>query len=37
VVERGGTTYAVDLRELVGYEISEGETERELQSSLGAF
>jgi hypothetical protein len=37
VVERGGTTYAVDLRDLVGYEISEEETERELQSSLGAF
>ena len=37
VLERAGTTYAVDLRDLVGYEISEEETDRELQSSLGAF
>ena len=37
VLERGGTTYAVDMRVLVGYEFSEGETDRELQSSLGAF
>ncbi|WP_135827037.1 DUF2797 domain-containing protein [Halorussus ruber] len=37
VVERGGTTYAVDLRDLVGYEIHEEESERELQSSLAAF
>lgn len=37
VLERGGTTYAVDLRELVGFEIRAEETDRELQSSLGAF
>ncbi|WP_276301573.1 DUF2797 domain-containing protein [Halorussus lipolyticus] len=37
VLERGGTTYAVDLRDLVGYEIHEEESERELQSSLAAF
>jgi hypothetical protein len=37
VLERGGTTYAVDLRDLVGYEFSEEATDRELQSSLGAF
>jgi hypothetical protein len=37
VLERGGTTYAVDLRDLVGYEIREEESERELQSSLAAF
>ena len=37
VVKRGGTTYAVDLRDLVGYEIRDEETDRELQSSLGAF
>lgn len=37
VLERGGTTYAVDMRDLVGYEVREGTTERALQSSLGAF
>jgi hypothetical protein len=37
VLERGGTTYAVDLRELVGYEIRDEESDRELQSSLAAF
>jgi hypothetical protein len=37
VIERGGTTYAVDMRDLVGYEVSEGPIERPLQSSLGAF
>lgn len=37
VVENGRTTYAVDLRDLVGYELTDGSSERELQSSLGAF
>jgi hypothetical protein len=37
VLERGGTTYAVDMRDLVGHELREGESERDLQSSLGAF
>jgi hypothetical protein len=37
VVERSGTTYAVDLRDLVGYEVSRGRGERDLQASLGAF
>lgn len=37
VLDRSGSSYAVDLRDLVGYELSEEETERELQSSLGAF
>jgi hypothetical protein len=37
VLEREGTTYAVDLRDLVGHEVERGETERSLQSSLGAF
>ncbi|PSP54576.1 DUF2797 domain-containing protein [Halobacteriales archaeon QS_1_67_19] len=37
VLERGGTTYAVDLRDLVGHEIRAEETEKELQSSLAAF
>lgn len=37
VLENTGSVYAVDLRDLVGYELHEGDTERELQSSLGAF
>ena len=37
VLENAGSVYAVDLRDLVGYELDDGETERELQSSLGAF
>jgi len=37
VVERAGTTYAVDLRKLVGHEVERGDTERTLQTSLGAF
>lgn len=37
VVENGASTYAVDLRDLIGYELSEDRADRELQSSLGAF
>ena len=37
VLERAGTNYAVDMRDLVGYELRDGESGRELQSSLGAF
>ena len=37
VLERGATTYAVDLRDLVGHEASDGESRRDRQSSLGAF
>ncbi len=37
VLDNAGTTYAVDMRNLVGYELEEGGTDRELQSSLGAF
>lgn len=37
VLERDGTVYAVDLRELVGYELESGETNRQLQSSFAAF
>ena len=37
VLDRGGSTYAVDARELVGYELTEAVPDRELQSSLGAF
>ncbi len=37
VLETGGTTYAVDIRDLVGYDVTVGETNRNLQSSLGSF
>jgi len=37
VLDRGGSTYAVDMRSLVGHELIEGVDEREMQSSLGAF
>jgi hypothetical protein len=37
VLDHAGSTYAVDLRDLVGYELREGALERDLQSSLGAF
>lgn len=37
VLERDGGAYAVDMRDLVGYELREGSTTRDLQSSLGAF
>jgi hypothetical protein len=37
VLDYGEGTYAVDMRDLVGYELREGEPDRDLQSSLGAF
>ncbi|WP_324662209.1 DUF2797 domain-containing protein [Haloarcula sediminis] len=37
VLENNDSVYAVDLRDLVGCELDEGGTQRELQSSLGAF
>ncbi|WP_440991419.1 DUF2797 domain-containing protein [Haloarchaeobius baliensis] len=37
VLDRGGTTYAVDLRDLVGRGVSPEESDRRLQSSLGSF
>ncbi|WP_135363487.1 DUF2797 domain-containing protein [Halosimplex halophilum] len=37
LLDNGGSTYAVDMRDLVGYDVSDGETDRDLQSSLGAF
>ncbi|WP_338741724.1 DUF2797 domain-containing protein [Haloplanus salilacus] len=37
VLDLAGSTYAVDLRALVGYEVRTGGTDRRLQSSLGAF
>lgn len=36
VLDRADTTYAVDARDLLGYELEPGET-RETQASLGAF
>jgi hypothetical protein len=37
VLENAGSTYAVDLRDLVGHAITEEPSTRSLQSSLGAF
>jgi len=37
VLERGGERFAVDLRSLVGHEVTEGGTDRRLQASLGSF
>jgi hypothetical protein len=37
VLEHGNTTYAVDLRALVGYDLEVGATDRELQTSLHGF
>jgi hypothetical protein len=37
VLDRAGSAYAVDLRDLVGHELVPSDTDRQLQSSLGAF
>lgn len=37
VVDNGPSTYAVDMRDLVGHELSEGTPDRDIQASLGAF
>lgn len=37
VLDNAGSTYAVDMRELVGYGVVEESTDRDLQSSLRAF
>ncbi|MDG5774855.1 DUF2797 domain-containing protein [Haloarculaceae archaeon H-GB2-1] len=37
VLSYNGSTYAVDMRSLVGYELESGRTDRNLQASLGAF
>ena len=37
ILDRDGSTYVVDMRELVGYDVTEGRRSRELQSSLGSF
>ncbi|MGQ4555882.1 DUF2797 domain-containing protein [Halobellus sp. GM3] len=37
VLDHGGSTYAVDLRDLVGHEATPEATTRDLQASLGAW
>jgi len=37
VLDRGGTAYAVDLRNLVGHELHTGASDRPRQASLGTF
>ncbi len=37
VLDHNGSTYAVDMRDLVGHELREGRPDRDLQSSLAAF
>lgn len=37
VFERNGTQYGVDMRNLLGYEVTAGTIERDRQSSLGSF
>jgi hypothetical protein len=37
VLENAGSTYAVDLRDLLGHEVTEGAADRDIQSSLGKF
>ncbi len=37
LLEDGGTTYAVNLRDLVGHEVRDGASPGDRQSSLGAF
>jgi hypothetical protein len=37
VLDHAGSTYAVDLRDLVGHDLTAERTDRHLQSSLGAF
>lgn len=37
VLDRGGTPYAVDVQNLVGYELTEGGDDGDRQASLGTF
>jgi len=37
LLDRRGTTYAVDMRNLVGHDVTEGESDDDVQSSLGSF
>lgn len=37
VLDRGGSTYGVDMRDLVGHELEEGPADRDRQVSLGSY
>lgn len=37
VLEKAGSTYAVDMRDLVGHEVTPGGLDRSLQSTFGVF
>jgi hypothetical protein len=37
VLDHAGTTYAVDMRDLLGHHVAPGEEKRRLQSGLGAW
>jgi hypothetical protein len=37
VLENAGSTYAVDLRDLLGHEVTDGTRDWDIQSSLGRF
>ncbi|MFB6189730.1 MAG: DUF2797 domain-containing protein, partial [Halapricum sp.] len=37
LLDRNGSTYAVNMRDLVGYDVTREASTRQLQSSLGAF
>ena len=37
VLDRGDTTYAVDMRDLLGYELRDGPDRQDRQSSLASF
>lgn len=37
VLDHAGSTYAVDMRDLVGHDVTTGGTDRALQSSFAAF
>jgi hypothetical protein len=37
LLEKGETPYAIDLQSLVGYEVLDGESDSERQTSLGGF
>ncbi|SEW01810.1 DUF2797 domain-containing protein [Halobacterium jilantaiense] len=37
LLDRQGTTYGVDMRDLVGHDLTAGADDRDVQSSLGAF
>jgi hypothetical protein len=37
LLDRRGTTYAVDMRDLVGYDVTPGESDGDVQASLESF